>query len=232
MPNYDWRSFQGRPLQDRFPDNLVGSRQWVDLVDDVLQDPAPDAEACRRALDAFMTALAPGSPLLPPQKDCCVFVSHRSDPVDQNHAEQIAWHATEHGYEYWLDVHNPNLTYLNGSTIPTPAKEILIAAVIEMALLNCSHLLAVITQKSFGSKWIPYEFGRAKLRLLVSGNSSVWLDNGIKAADCGEYVHLSPVNGSTREVEAWLLQGQKRPTCTSPRNIGWPGQPNPHPLPN
>ena len=179
-----------------------------------------------------MTALAPGSPLLPRQKDCCVFVSHRSDPLDQNYAEQIAWHATQHGYEYWLDVHDPNLTYLNGSTIPSPAKEILIAAAIEMALLNCSHLLAVITQNSFGSQWIPYEFGRAKLRLVVSGNSSIWLDNGIKAADCGEYVYLSPVNGSTREVEVWLQQGKIRPTCTSPRNISWPGQPNPHPLPN
>jgi hypothetical protein len=149
MPSfqYDWLEFQGRPLEDRFPDGSVGHPQWVDLVKKVLGNPN-DSEACHQAFDDFMAVLAPGEPVLPPQKDCRVFVSHRRGPPDENHAEQIAWHATEHKYDYWLDVHDPILKRLDGSQVPSPAYEVLVAGVIEIALLNCIHIIAVITQNT------------------------------------------------------------------------------------
>jgi hypothetical protein len=192
MPSYDWRLFQRRDLRNRFPDSATGYPQWADLVDTVEQfPPVPFDWMCRQALDAFMTALAPvtAAVLAKRKKDCRLFVSHRRGSPDEEHAQQIAWHATQHGYEYWLDVDDPVLVRVNGQPIASPAKDVLIAAIIEIALLNCSHLLAVITQQSAGSRWIPYEFGRAKLQLVLSDNSSIWLDNNTSAAGSGAVEH-------------------------------------------
>jgi hypothetical protein len=95
-----------------------------------------------------------------------VFVSDRR--VDVGIAERIAKLATYSGYGYWLDVHDPRLIYATGAAIPSPIKDVLIAAIIEMGLLNASHLIAAMTRNSAGYKWIPYEFGRAKQRSLHS----------------------------------------------------------------
>jgi hypothetical protein len=234
VATYYWRDYQARPPQDRFPDDAVGYREWAALVDTLERLPVPQADpaACRDALDVFMAAVAPGAPVLPTAPECNVFVSHRAQKPDEQWAEQIAWHVTQHGYGYWLDVDDPTLTYLNGSNIPSPAREILIAAAIEIALLNCSHIIAVITTNSAGSKWIPYEFGRAKARRMVSRQSSIWLDNGVTQADCGEYVYLSPAHASTSDIETWLRQEKARAVCRAPRRSGWQRTPNPYPLPN
>jgi hypothetical protein len=174
----------------------------------------------------FVAAVTPGAPGLPPCPECNVFVSHRARKPEEHWAEQIAWHATQHGYGYWLDVRDPTLTALNGSNIPSPAREILIAAAIEMALLNCSHVIAVITADSAGSQWIPYEFGRAKVRLMVSRQCSIWLDNGMTQADCGEYVYLGPAHASTRDIERWLRQERANANCRPPRTSRWQRPPD------
>jgi hypothetical protein len=49
-----------------------------------------------------------------------------------------------------------------------PRLPILIAAIIAIGPLNSSHVVAIHTSSSAASKWIPYEFGRAKDRRLRS----------------------------------------------------------------
>ncbi|MDQ2963251.1 MAG: toll/interleukin-1 receptor domain-containing protein [Pseudomonadota bacterium] len=93
-------------------------------------------------------------------------MSHRRDDVD--YAERIAYLAAQRGLQYWLDIHDPALAAANRAGLPSPAKEVLIAAVIEMGLLNSTHVIAVHTKNSDGSKWIPYELGRVKQRRLFS----------------------------------------------------------------
>ena len=48
----------------------------------------------------------------------------------------MAWHATEWGFEYWLDVHDPKLAFANAYSLPMQIKAVLIAAIIEMGLLG------------------------------------------------------------------------------------------------
>jgi hypothetical protein len=100
-----------------------------------------------------------------------VFVSHQR--ADVPFAELIADLASKHGFEYWLDVHGPLLQLANQTVLPPAVRSILIAAIIEMALLNCTDLISVQTRKARLSRWVPYEFGRAKRRWLVLQSQNV-----------------------------------------------------------
>jgi hypothetical protein len=75
-------------------------------------------------------------------------------------------------------------------------REVLIAAVIEIGLLNASHVIAATTPSSAGSKWIPYEFGRAKDRHVHSIYAASWLEPGMKPTDCGEYIYLAELTAT------------------------------------
>ena len=84
-----------------------------------------------------------------------------SEAVDL--ARRVAEIASEEAFEYWLDVENPDLGRLSGRTHLTEEGERLaVASVIEMALINSSHLVAVMTQRTRESRWVPYEYGRVR----------------------------------------------------------------------
>jgi hypothetical protein len=92
---------------------------------------------------------------------------------------------------------------------------ILIAAIIKIGLLNSSHVVTVHTNNSATSKWIPYEFGRAKDRRIRSTQAASWLEPTLQLAACGEYVQLAVVaRGGAGGLITWLQQqnchGQQR----------------------
>jgi hypothetical protein len=112
-----------------------------------------------------------------------LFISHRQ--VDYPLALRIARVAVDEGVEIWLDVLDPTLTWLNtvGKRHFTRRQEqLLIAIVIEMALLHSSHVMAVMTTSTIGSGWVGYEYGRVK-------------DSGLYSLQAGCWIH--PVLGST-----------------------------------
>jgi hypothetical protein len=109
-------------------------------------------------------------------------------------------------------------------------QSILIAAIIEMALLNCTHGITVQTASAQGSRWVPYEFGRAKRRWLVSTQVASWFDNGIYATSTADYLKLGVCAQSEQEVVRWLGEEWGRSDC--PRTpVRW-DDPTPPPLPN
>jgi hypothetical protein len=64
--------------------------------------------------------------------------------ADVPYAERIAWLASRKaGLEYWLDVHDPVLR-LASAALPSghPVYATTVAAIIEIALLNCTHAVA------------------------------------------------------------------------------------------
>ena len=82
------------------------------------------------------------------------------------YAERIAWLASRKaGLEYWLDVHDPVLRLASAALPPgRPVYAITVAGIIEMALLNCTHVIAAHTPPPNTSwrpsQWIPYELAR------------------------------------------------------------------------
>jgi hypothetical protein len=170
---------------------------WKDILDGFVEDAWADAEKNGRA-------------------SCCVFISHKQQDVA--YAERIAYCAIKQGLDYWLDVHDPTLVLLQQVLQPgDPRLPILIAATIEIGLLNSSHVVAVHTSNSAASKWIPYEFGRAKDRRLRSTRAASWLEPTLQLPACGEYVQLAVLtHGGEGGLTKWLQQQKCRGAHTWP----------------
>lgn len=231
MAIYDSRDFEDVDLSARFPrrDDIVGIDEWGALIA-ALRDLVPQAEtpegarAAARELDRFVQLVAG----LRPRTAARVFVSHQRD--DWKEAERVAWRATEVGYEYWLDVHDPGLAFATRSTLPAPILAVLIAAIIEMGLLNSTHIVAVQTPASQRSHWVPYEFGRAKQRALVSSQSANWFETGTGPDPGGDYLSLAFCAPTEASLKAWYERQPQAAQVT--RNTLWPKPYTPRPLPN
>ncbi|MCB1085869.1 MAG: hypothetical protein KDM63_02390 [Verrucomicrobiae bacterium] len=117
-------------------------------------------------------------------------------------AENAARLATANGFNYWLDVHDPNLAAWNLQP-DTPQKSIAIAAIIEMALLNCSHVLAIVSGNTPGSAWVPYEYGRVKIDLPLSIQAAAWVQPDAPM-ELPEYLYLGPILTDEPSVDLWL----------------------------
>lgn len=205
MPNFDWRDHSHVEWANRFPDNALGASVWRTAS---LESAAGQLFSLRAALAA------------PPSRPC-VFVSHRQADVSQ--AERIAYLACQEGFEYWLDVLDPNLAAVTGAVSGSQASQRssqAVAAIIEMALLNSTHVVAVITQNTKGSMWVPYEYGRVKdPKALVALQAACWVDS-TAAHSLPEYLHLGPIHRSESDIRIWLKGERHRsgmhgvPTCS------------------
>lgn len=195
----------------RYPRNFNGAREWeqqsVDgnrWIPPSLPDPLP-----------LLARVSPGAVVSRPR----VFVSHRQG--DEKYAERIASLADTHGFEFWLDTIN-----MPPPPVVATMTALSIALRIEMALLNCSHVIATYTSSAPGSAWIPYEYGRVKEPVLQSTRCCTWL---YTTPPTPEWVELN----AKREHEAPLVQwlGDEfrawcaaNPTCPTSAPVGsWRG---------
>ena len=143
-----------------------------------------------------------------------LFISHRQ--VDEANARRIAWLAWGRHFDYWLDVidldpaKNRQVHLLErklGRPLSDIEKSVLTAAIIEMALLNCTHVLAAMTCNTSGSQWVPYEYGRVKEPRALSTASSCWWDTTtLSSISFPEYMHLGAILLNEAEISMWLQQ--------------------------
>jgi hypothetical protein len=205
-----------RTIERRFPETVRGYEAWWALARAVDEDPFGERlEFLRSAFDTFLVGANGDTRPLPPT--CCLFISHRMNDV--NNALHIAWVATQCGYDYWLDVHDPRLLAANRVPLSSPAQEILIAAIIEIALLNVTHVVALQTNRSLGSQWIPYELGRAKTRHVYSDQAAGWYYPSALANSRAEYMHLVETTTSDAEIRAWLTRPRPSRPDQSPCSL-------------
>jgi hypothetical protein len=190
MSNYIYFLHDQKRLWERFPDekDIVGVHVWREyfskpgLLLNKLRDigaPTPD-RACPRS-----------------------FISHRQ--VDDLYALRIAEIATQCGFEYWVDVLDPSLRSLDDN--PNFTKEeisILTACIIEMALINCSHVLTVMTVNTRGSQWVPYEYGRITEIPSEYERACGWRHPDLPKTDLPEYMDLGKISNSEMEISDWL----------------------------
>lgn len=188
--------------------------------------------------DEFLRRVELAAVARPVWRECCVFVSHKS--ADTLLAERVAWLVAGEQFDYWLDVHDPVLARINGRKLRSPAKDILVAAAIEMALLNCSHVIALHTTSSHKSQWIPYEYGRAKARRIVSSQACSWFHPTLATPPrAGGYTWLGVRTNSEPGIRAWLGGERARQArlgpkagCISRTASAWPaGKHEPTALP-
>ena len=94
--------------------------------------------------------------------------------------------------------------WIGGSTLTEEQKSAAIASVIEMGLINSSHVLAVMTENTRGSQWVPYEYGRVKDPALVTLQASCWTHPQIPKQALPEYLYLGVINPNETEIRNWL----------------------------
>src|SRR5581483_10615215 len=87
----------------------------------------------------------------------CVFISHQF--ADSATAAQVADELKSLEIDVWLDTEDTasKTAVANGD----PEE---LAEAVEWGLTNCTHLLAVISPRTKGSWWVPFEVGSARGR--------------------------------------------------------------------
>jgi hypothetical protein len=212
----------------RFPEWVLGRQIWQVWLERGRWRERPD-EALDELIDSLRNAFPNPQPRCPR-----VFVSHRQH--DAAEALRIAWLANQSGFEFWLDALDPQLQWLTaaGYAAQTPYF-CLIASTIEIALLNSTHVIAVLSDQTRGTLWVPYEYGRIKERRIHSKRTAVWLHPNIHQRDIPEYSVLGVTTRLEREASAWLnaelLAWSKRTKdCSNGSGNQWSGA-NTTPLP-
>ncbi len=158
--SYD--SSERRLGEFRFPDGAWGVFEWRHTLWNLDELAGPEAIHPIQTRD-------PTSHLRRPR----VFVSHQRK--DALLARRVAWVASRYGFSHWLDVLDPNLARLRGRKLDPRQKAILMAQIIETALMNCTHVVAVLTINAKTSRWIPYEYGRVKERAVATHLALSWI---------------------------------------------------------
>ena len=196
MANYDWTEYQQRTWIDRFPEGVRGLDAWR-------QQPFEEPPYELLEERARTTKRLPKP---------CLFVSHRKQDVAE--AKRIAYIACQEGFDYWLDILDPTLSlppsiiHRSGPTARQSAAAV--AAVVEMGLLNSSHVMAVITPNTKGSQWLPYEYGRVKDPTPVTLQAACWINPSLLPSAIPEYLYLGVMTRSEAEIEVWLRSERDR----------------------
>ncbi len=186
-------------LLGEFPGGSVGLDAWFDLLRQLPNLSPNESEDPLRTLRVLHSQRS--TPLAIPCPR--VFISHRQ--IDKAPALRAAWLANGEGFDYWLDILDPGPAAAGLSKTLTPYQQaVLMAAIIELALLNCTHVLAVMTKNVPGTMWIPYEYGRVKDSALISIQAAGWFDSTWTLANTPEYFHLGPQWRTELELRTWF----------------------------
>jgi hypothetical protein len=190
--SYNWEEHP--QWRTRYPPWVFGRDQWMEYAerlngppDNILLDKLPDLSA-RTLFD--IRGRCPR-----------VFISHRQK--DAAEALRVAQLVQQCGYDYWLDILNPELLNIPAMALPEQAEAVAMASVIEMGLLNCSHVIALITPNTKGTLWIPYEYGRVKEPAPVALQAACWVHRDY-TDPLPEYLRLGPVHYTEDSIQAWL----------------------------
>lgn len=190
MSNYIYFQNDRKRIFERFPDNedIRGRYEWREYY----TNPA----VLLNKLREFGT---------PPYPDSCprLFISHRQ--VDDQLALRVAQIASTCGFEYWVDVLDPGLRSLDDNTYYTKEQiSILTACIIEMALINCTHVITLMTPNTRGSQWVPYEYGRITEIPSVYERACAWKHPLLSKADLPEYMDLGIIAENEHDIISWL----------------------------
>ncbi len=188
--DYDSAEFESASLSERFPEWVLGMEFWRRFCRGLQQ--LADFENWLKELEIVRLNERPGGEL--PRKITRIFISHKQQNRDE--ALRVAWLASQAGHHFWLDILDPTL---NGTSL----NPIQTACVIEMGLLNCSHVIALITPESRPSRWIPYEYGRVKEPTPYALNSACWL-HPTQYSSVAEYLYLGAQTRTEAHITGWM----------------------------
>ncbi len=136
----------------------------------------------------------------------CVFLSHRSS--DKDIAYRVALAFDYCGVDYYLDAADDQL---QAATAAGDAARVVGA--IERGIERSTHLLGIITPKTRGSWWVPYEIGYSRATEKSSGASLLPADGPYQrtaylvlpgVTDLPEYIQISTILPDQTSLLQWI----------------------------
>lgn len=103
----------------------------------------------------------------------CVFLSHKYE--DKQACREIAKYLSEAEIDYYLDEEDTNLQ--SAALANDPYK---ITESIKKGIRECTHMLCVVSEKTFRSNWIPFEVGYGHAAIIDKGMIQNSRDQKIK----------------------------------------------------
>ena len=196
--DFDWNYDKEETLLYRYSEieDLIGNDLWMGLFEYQNNIEKWITGATKLLSTGSFFSLA--RPQSHPKR---VFISHRQ--ADYLEAKKAAKMLTGRKINVWLDIYDPTLQILgSGPGKPTLVRSLAIALIIEMALINCTHVLALLTQNTRGSMWVPYEYGRIKRgRAFNHEAGSLHLDKSFDP----EYTYLGTRLKHFNDLNHWPL---------------------------
>lgn len=102
----------------------------------------------------------------------CVFLSHKKE--DKSACKEISKYMRDAGIDYYLDIEDRGLQY--ASSINDPIK---ITESIKKGIRESTHMMVVVSEKTAGSQWVPFEIGYGHASILDQDKLTIE-DNQIK----------------------------------------------------
>lgn len=89
----------------------------------------------------------------------CVFISHKKE--DKEACEKIAKYFKDVGIDYYLDIEDGELQIASDAADP-----IKITESIKEGIKKSTHMLVVVSEKTYKSLWVPFEVGYGHASIL------------------------------------------------------------------
>jgi hypothetical protein len=89
----------------------------------------------------------------------CIFISHKRE--DMSECKTIAGYFKDAGIDYYLDDEDMALQYASSESNPTKITES-----IKKGIRESSHMLVVVSEKTYKSLWVPFEVGYGHASIL------------------------------------------------------------------
>jgi hypothetical protein len=102
-----------------------------------------------------------------------------------------------------LDVFEPSLQSIPNQSFTTDQLSFLTAAIIEMGIINCTHVIAVMTPNTRGTQWVPYEYGRIT-DSPIKGKACAWKHPQL--IELPEYMYLGELTTNEIEIQNWFIK--------------------------
>jgi hypothetical protein len=128
--------------------------------------------------------------------DPCIFISHKKE--DKTEASKLADYIKDSGIDIFFDANDENLN--NPEVLKNP---VLVTNAINDALSKSTHMIAVISNKTKESWWVPYEIGFATKNYSGSNSIRALFIKGF-TQQTPEYLEIVKKIKSTSELDTFL----------------------------
>ncbi|TYS51234.1 toll/interleukin-1 receptor domain-containing protein [Bacillus infantis] len=127
-------------------------------------------------------------------KRACIFLSHTR--LDKDHVIKVGDYIMQSGFDIYLDIYDKEL-----QRAADLGDHQAITQCLEKGIVNSTHMLCCLSEKTKHSWWVPYEMGYGKSK--EHGIATLLLKD-VNLEDIPSYLYISDVIKGIKSLNAYL----------------------------